>query len=170
MPSKIAPFLTPKLFNIGERCYVNMDPATQFGFTTNAQGEPERVQGIGRVIIPVYDWAAMKFDEDTVMSGAMLQAAEANPLKLPSVSHLTQPFWSGQRGTQAFLMSPNMRGKFKLPLGIPAIDAPGFPMDRLVLIGPQALAGYFIKQGARMNILCHNKRGLTSIQLHTAPS
>lgn len=111
----------------------------------------------------------MKFDEDTVMSGAMLQAAEANPLKLSSVADLTQPFWGAQRGTQAFLMNPNMRGKFKLPLGLPAIDAPGFPMNRLVLIGPKTAAGIFIKQGARMNILCHNKRGLTSIQLHSAP-
>ena len=169
MPTKIASFLTTKLFPTNERVYLSMDPATQFGQVSNAEGEPERVQSVGRLIIPVYDWTAWKIEEDVLMARVMVVAAQANPLKVASVGNLDQPFWSAQRGVQAFLMNPALKGKFRMPLGLTVIESEEVPVKNLILIGPPALAGYYIKQGARRNILCHNKRGLTCIQLHVNP-
>lgn len=170
MASQIAPLLSPLSFELNERVYVPMDPGTQFGFISNDQGEPERVQSIGRIVVPVYDWQGTSVDEDLIMAKVMLQAAEASPHQLPSVSHVIPSFWTSQRGLRAFLLNPGMRGKFRMPLGITAIDSEAIPMNRLVLIGPADLAGYYVKQVYRRNIVCHCKRGLTAVQFYTAPS
>lgn len=169
MPTKIAPFLTTKFYPPGERVYASMDPATQFGQISNAAGEPERVHAVGRVIVPVHDWSAWKIEEDVLMAKVMVIASQANPLKVASVANLDQPFWSAQRGVRAFLINPSLKGKFRMPLGLTVIESEEVPVKSLILIGPPALAGYYIKQGARRNILCHNKRGLTCIQLHVNP-
>lgn len=160
-------FLTTASFDLSKTTTLTVDPATQFGFVGTESGGVERVRGTPQIIVPVYDWQAAGVTEDDVFANVLVEAAQANPLKVASPSDLRGPFWSQLRGIRALLINPALMGKFVIPLNFEVLKFEGVPENCAVVLKAADQAGYYIKQGHRRNILAHNKRGLVALQFYT---
>lgn len=164
MPLPLSAFLTPKSFPLGETIFLDVDPATQFAHMGTGEGEVERVSSRGRVAVPVFDWRGWGLNEDAIIVKVLVAAASANPLKISSARDLSLSFWAKTPGVRALLTHPSNRGKFEPPVEV--IVSEHVPADRVIVLKAATMAGYYVKQAARRNVLAHNKRGLLSVEFY----
>lgn len=159
----ISDFLTHADFPLGETIFLGIDPATQFGHMGSGEGEVERVSSQGRVLVPVYDWTGWGLDEEAILAKVLVAAAAASPLKVPSLGGIDASFWAWTPGVRAVLSHPET-GSFQSPVEV--IASPEVPLDRIIVIKTPVMAGYYVKQAARRNVLAHSKMGLLSVEFY----
>jgi len=159
MAKVISDFLTPTEHPLGEAIYLNIDPATRFGYMGTGEGNIKRVMSQGRVLVPVFDWTGWGLDEEAILARILVEAATASPLKTPSLGRIDAAFWARNPGARVVLSHPDNVG-FTAPVEV--IASPEVPLDRIIVV--RSLAGYYVMQAARRNILAHNKRGLLSVE------
>lgn len=164
MPLPISAFLTPKDYPLGETVFLGIDPATQFGHMGTGEGGVERVSSRGRVMVPVFDWTGWGLDEEAILVKVIVEAASANPLKVPSIEDLTRSFWTKISGVRAVLANPACRGMLQTPAEM--VVSNEVPTDRVIVLKAASMVGYYVKQAARRNILVHNRQGLLSVQFY----
>jgi hypothetical protein len=157
----ISDFLTHRDFSPREVIFLGIDPATQFGHMGDGEGGVERVSSQGRVMVPVYDWTGWGLDEEAILAKVLVAAASASPLKVPSLASIDASFWAKTPGVRAVLSHPET-GEFQSPVEV--IASPEVPLDRVIVIKNAAMAGYYVKQAARRNVLAHSKMGLLSVE------
>jgi hypothetical protein len=163
---KLAGLLSPVNFKPGAGTYCIMDSMTQFGFVLSPELEPQRIESKPRTFVPVRSWNGQ--NEDTIIAKVLVQASEANPLKVASLDDITDAFWVRLPGyCVALLVNPENRGKFIVPKESQVLEFDVVPKDRIVVLGPPHHVGYYVKQGDSKGVLTHNRRGLTSIQFYT---
>lgn len=161
-------YLSQRTFRLDQETFCGVDPATVFGHVSGPNGEPIRVEVRARIPVPVYDWASQGVDEDERIAAVLVEAAQANPIKVPNLTSIDNVFWASYRNVQAALVCPDYEALLYVPRGVTKLVFPYLPKDRVVLMGPAAEAGLFVEQGSKKGVLTHNKRGLMSVQFAVA--
>lgn len=159
-------FLTPITFGQGERVAVTVDPATRFGFVAEQDPSnpsklvPVRIDSnFSKAIVPVFDLAALKIDEDEAILRVLFEAGAASPLTMPSPKAMDQAFWVKNRThREGILLNP--KSKVFLPVGIRAYRSELVDPMRVLLLGRAQHVGYYVQQGHRRGVLAHDKKGL----------
>lgn len=160
----LSTLLTPVVFDPSETPLVAVDAATRFAIVA-AENGPERVDSAYRkILVPMHDWQVKGVNEDEEIVRTLTEASAMNPLKMPSPAAVDPTFWVKNRGWRAIFYNRAIRGKFFIPDGILSLMTPNVPADRLVLVGPAAMAGFYVKQGARRGVLSNCARGLLQVQ------
>lgn len=164
-------FLMGVEFKENETPSVKVDPATRFVFVSNLmelrEFGPQRVDSAySKVIVPVFDWARMKVNEDEEIIKVLFEAGNASPLNLPSPSSIDQAYWVRNTHKGGLIVNPKLR--FFVPLGLKVFRSEFAPEDSILLLGQPMNVGYYVQQGHRRGVCAHDKKGLLRVRFLNA--
>ena len=153
----IADILERHEVRLGPAIYLPMDPASEFGYIGGAEGDPERVRGQNRILVPVYPWKPLGLDEEAILASILVEASKSNPLKVGKLSDTRREFW---RPYRALLRHPTV----EVPsAAIPQVASEEVPRDGVIIITGTATPLYVV-QGNRRNIFAWHRRSLISVE------
>lgn len=152
----LADLLDRREWRLGTDIYLPMDPASEFGYIGDAEGNPERVRSRDRILVPVFPWQQLGMDEPDILARILVEAAKANPLKLPKLSAASPKFWKPYRG---LLRHPSI----EVDAAIPQVSSREVPRDRVIVLTGGALPIYVMK-GLRRNVFVWHRQSLLSVE------